>query len=817
MGQVNEKKITYVALPTLAQFHVDNAFVRGVQGPVGSGKSVGCCMEIIRRACDQKAHDGVRRSRWVAIRNSYPQLRTTTIKTWAEWMPETTAPITYTAPITCRLRRPLPDGTQVDMELFFLSLDSADDVKKLLSMELTGGWLNEAREIPKAVLDMLTGRVGRYPPKSQGGPTWSGIIMDTNPPDTRGWWYRMAEIEKPDGWRFYKQPPALLRGKDGKYIPNPKAENVENQPLGYDYWLRQIAGKDPEWIKVYVMGEYGSIFDGKPVYENIYSDSRHCSKDSLGIYKGLPLRLGWDFGLCYSADTEVLTESGWKFFADVDETRDRVATRCPTTGEMTYVLPNFKVARRYKGPMLEWANTEVNFCVTPEHRVPFTYRDSPKRLQFAEARWLADHMGGHHYVDLRSTWRGTATGKSNPLNLPQAAFAEFMGLFLSEGSADKYRIQIAQKTQRKEMQAIIDATGLGFKWNSGGKDGEASCWRLNSAKCARMPLFHGNAHTKRVPDEIRMAEPEVIRRFLMAYTLGDGHIRTQNGHGEEHTIFTVSPKMADDLMELAQKVGWNSSLRRVKPQDSTIYERGGPRVIHNEGGYSICIKKCATRAELLRRNFREVAYDGMVYCLNVLHHTLYVRRNGKPSWNGNSPSCVFLQQSPNGQIRVLREFMCENGGLREFVNTTVKPALANEFAGMALGSWGDPAGVQRSQVDEATCIAELGRLGIPTQPAHTNDFLIRRQAVITCLTRMIGDQPGFILDPSCKILREGFLGGYQFARVRVSGSERYHDEPLKNFWSHTADALQYAIMGIDASCTIREELPPIAASVPAWG
>ena len=56
----------------------------------------------------------------------------------------------------------LPDGTTAHVEFLFRALDKPDDIKKLLSLEVTGGWLNEAREIPKAIMDMLIGRLGLY-------------------------------------------------------------------------------------------------------------------------------------------------------------------------------------------------------------------------------------------------------------------------------------------------------------------------------------------------------------------------------------------------------------------------------------------------------------------------------------------------------------------------------------------------------------------------------------------------------------------------------------------------------------------------------
>ena len=71
--------------PVAKAFMRDGSFVRGIRGPVGSGKSVTCCMEIMRKAVTQAPNSaGVRRTRWAVIRNTNPQLKTTTIKTWRD-------------------------------------------------------------------------------------------------------------------------------------------------------------------------------------------------------------------------------------------------------------------------------------------------------------------------------------------------------------------------------------------------------------------------------------------------------------------------------------------------------------------------------------------------------------------------------------------------------------------------------------------------------------------------------------------------------------------------------------------------------------
>lgn len=292
----------YTAEPTPAAFHADASFVRGLMGPIGSGKSVACVQEVLHRAYRQAPNaDRQRKSRWAIIRNTYPELISTTLKTWMDWVPPAFCPIVHGAPITGRLRQRLRDGTSVDLELLFLALDLPKDAKKLLSLELSGAWVNEARELEKSIIDTITSRVGRYPAKFDGGPSWSGVIMDTNPPDDAHWWYALAEETPPErreGWRFFRQPPALLE-REGRYRLNPHAENVEHQPLGEVYWLRQIPGKSPEWIKVYLLGEYGSVQDGKPIYAQAWSDSAHVAP-CLPVPRA-ELFVGWDWGLTPAA------------------------------------------------------------------------------------------------------------------------------------------------------------------------------------------------------------------------------------------------------------------------------------------------------------------------------------------------------------------------------------------------------------------------------------------------------------------------------------------------------------------------------------
>ena len=186
--------ITYTPPPTAAQFMRHEALVRGLMGPVGSGKSSACCWEMFRRACVQlPGPDGVRRTRWLVVRNTYAELKHTTVKTFQSWFPpEVFGTFASTPPMTQNLR-----FADVEMEVIFLALDHADDVRKLKSFECTGAWVNEASEVRWEVVRTLLERVGRYPAQRQGGPTWHGVLLDTNPPSDQHWWFKKFEEEQP--------------------------------------------------------------------------------------------------------------------------------------------------------------------------------------------------------------------------------------------------------------------------------------------------------------------------------------------------------------------------------------------------------------------------------------------------------------------------------------------------------------------------------------------------------------------------------------------------------------------------------------------
>lgn len=308
--------------PTIWKYMSSDAWIRIIMGPVGSGKSVGSCSEIMRLAMMQEPSPvypldrndcawipGVRYVKAGVVRNTYGELKSTTLETWTDIFPEARCgPVVHSAPIEHHIKIP----GELDLQVLFVSADRPKDVRKLLSLELTFLWFNELREIEKSVFNAASDRVGRYPSMKHHGvfATRDCIIGDTNPPDEDHWLYEL-ELEMPENHEFFHQPPAVLklnekppevdfkvdekdiiRSAGHEYVLNPKAENSRNLKPGY--YQSKIPGKTEAWIDVYYRSKYGVLEDGQPVIK-AYNDNT-MSFDNLPVLPERELLIGIDLG-----------------------------------------------------------------------------------------------------------------------------------------------------------------------------------------------------------------------------------------------------------------------------------------------------------------------------------------------------------------------------------------------------------------------------------------------------------------------------------------------------------------------------------------
>jgi len=274
--------VDYLPPPTVERFMHDQTRIRIIVGPLGSGKTMGMIMELMRWACSQPAHNGVRYTRFALIRNTLQQLRQTVLSDTMSYLQGMAH--YYTTDSTIQFRLTLPDRTRLHSDWMLLPLDSKEDVRRLLSLQLTGAWINEIREVPFDIMRPLLGRCGRYPSKALGGAARRGIIADTNPWPTDSPYHDRTVLNPHPAWKLFLQPSGL----------SADAENVENLPDGY--YDELMSDKDPDWCSVHVEAQWGTSNAGQAVFRRTFHAPTHVKDMGVVVNPMRPVMVGMDFG-----------------------------------------------------------------------------------------------------------------------------------------------------------------------------------------------------------------------------------------------------------------------------------------------------------------------------------------------------------------------------------------------------------------------------------------------------------------------------------------------------------------------------------------
>lgn len=291
---------------TLRRYLLSTASVVCIQGPVRSGKSVASIMRVYLAMMKiEPDHTGKRRSRWLVVRNNYPDLLNTTIKTWLEWFPEK---IYGTFKWTPPYRHMMKFG-DVEAEVIFQSYAGEEDIPSLKSLEITGAWINEAQYYTRRFCVAVLERTGWFP--RPGGPSWLQIDMNAPPlghwvpimrgdaPPPEDWTESERRAHtKPDTWEFLVQPPWFIERMDAQgsvlaYDINPLAENLRF--TGEERIRGLLEGRTKDEIDADLMNRVMISQSGLPVFPMFVRDV-HIAKTRLTAIEGFPLMVGLDFG-----------------------------------------------------------------------------------------------------------------------------------------------------------------------------------------------------------------------------------------------------------------------------------------------------------------------------------------------------------------------------------------------------------------------------------------------------------------------------------------------------------------------------------------
>lgn len=287
--------INYKPTPTGRDFIKSQAYIKLIMGPVGGGKSTAALFDLLVRGMNQAPYKNVRRTKFIILRNTMQQMKTTVkplIDHWCIVKTDSTFGQWRLTDNTYEIHTRLPDGTIMHSEIMMMAADTPDDVRRLLSVECSAAWVEEAREVAPEVFRGLQGRVARYPNVDAGGVTYPGVICSTNPPPVGGFWHDLI-TSPPSNTEVFIQPPVVL--EDGSI--NPNAENLDN--LRYDYYANLIAGNSEDWVSVYLKNNFGAGDLGQPIYRASFRKAFHVAQKPLEPVLGSnnPLIVGMDNGL----------------------------------------------------------------------------------------------------------------------------------------------------------------------------------------------------------------------------------------------------------------------------------------------------------------------------------------------------------------------------------------------------------------------------------------------------------------------------------------------------------------------------------------
>jgi hypothetical protein len=264
--------------------------------------------------------------------------------------------------------------------------------------------------------------------------------MDTNPPDDDSWIYRYFEVERPEIAAIFKQPSGM----------SPEAENIEAlRKLTPDYYRRLAIGKTPEFVNVYIHGQYGFVKEGRPVYDQVFNPALHVADKPLPPITGGDYIIGFDFGLTPAAVVCQVTARGHVHILEEFVSDSMGIERFLTD----MLLP--AIAMRYKGKIIcvgdpagqQRAQTDEKTCFE-------VIRAKGIKIEAARSNDLAGRLGAVEGLLGRLT-DGKATLQVSPgcRRLIKGFNGGYCYRRINTGSGDKY----TDRPDKNEYSHIHDA------------------------------------------------------------------------------------------------------------------------------------------------------------------------------------------------------------------------------------------------------------------------------------------------------------------------------------------------------------------------
>lgn len=342
--------------------------------------------------------------------------------------------------------------------------------------------------------------------------------------------------------------------------------------------------------------------------------ARQLWKSHIGATGGDSGYAAWSE--CFDSMTEVLTDSGWKYWEDVSE-QDMLAA--PTVdGRYNFEKPSRLIKQPYKGDMIHLGSRDLDVCVTPNHDMFVSYELDGYGGNWSEfAKYPAFAM---------SSLRHPKLPRLPTIGFPEGTDEDYWkgklhGVFLGDGSLsiDGARVYVHVKKDRKKLmlRELMEKTAY-MSWNESERPDGYSYFRFYTH--THPELFTGKDFSK----SINFNFCQTLAFYKGVYDgliETDGHVTVKNCT----SFSTISEDLYKDICRLGTMLGKEST--NVWHNDNSIREG-----FSKSKNYKIIMK--LGRKKTIR-TIEHIPYDGYVYCATTSTGLLYVRRNDKAAVVGN--------------------------------------------------------------------------------------------------------------------------------------------------------------------------------------
>lgn len=347
---------------------------------------------------------------------------------------------------------------------------------------------------------------------------------------------------------------------------------------------------------------------------------------------------------CYDENTEVLTGNGWKFFKDLNH-KDNICTLNPKNDNIEYHKPSKVVSFKHHKELISVQNQTLDMMVTLDHNMyvqsQWDARNKRNCFKFVKAKDLEHQClikrTGKWFGKTKSEFvlpsvkfghyegRGVKQRTLPEVKVPIDKWLKFFGIWLTDGYASNDKLGIAQKKEPATKKIGKLLSSLPFKFSK--SKNEFYCYNKQLANYLKK---FGKAPNKYVDNFIKQLDKRGIELFLEWFCLGDGTIM-QSGH---RIFYTTSKKLADDIQELLLKVGRVGVIKeRSRPGKKWIVDHFANS---SQKHFEIHERVKKLTSWIDKRDTKVIAYNKKVYCATVRNHIMFIRRNGKPYWCGNT-------------------------------------------------------------------------------------------------------------------------------------------------------------------------------------